>query len=196
MTRFTITTIVITCLIIAIITITIVVIVEVKMSHINQRLCDVHKYDSSDELRNCKSTALQTFNPQGKKTSHTTANKYFHEVFPIQGFRKWIGSCSYRKKKVLYCIFFDLYTSHPCLTVRSPQRRTSTWYDILPPSTDTVIFSPTRYGRVRHLYLKLVYGRRGCWIHFQQKIKIEMKPSHQTEHIYFLFSKFMKKDDF
>ena len=52
------------------------------------------------------------------------------------------------------------------------------------------------YGRVRHLYLKLVYDRRGCWIHFQQKIKIEMKPSHQTEHIYFLFSKFMKKDDF
>ena len=37
------------------------------MSHINQRLCDVHKYDSSDELRNCKSTALQTFNSQEKK---------------------------------------------------------------------------------------------------------------------------------
>jgi len=46
------------------------------------------------------------------------------------------------------------------------------------------------YGRVRHLYLKLVYDRRGCWIHFQQKIKIETKPRN----IYiFYFQKSWKK---
>ena len=44
------------------------------------------------------------------------------------------------------------------------------------------------YGRVRHLYLKLVFDRRWSWIHFQQKLKIEMKPSsHQTAHIFFIF---------